>query len=414
MTMTTLRRGKLRHSALAITLFLILGAVPRTSWSATPIGFCDQRTAATLGQGSASQAVVHTEIFMRAYRAACKKASSVTFLGTGEAQAVRVMKSRLLPTTFAGSELAMSPADKLITEFDLDKLYYRYSPLLQIPLYVNGIAIAYNIPCRVPAVKFRSQILSLIFSGSITRWSDPTLVQDNPKLATCNVPIRLVKRADSAPATTIFKDFLAKRNPQWQTLKLEGANQQWPTLNFACSGGGDAGMANCIRSFRGAIGYVQLSVAVARGLTLGLVENVAGSFVAPSAATCGAAANSATIPPGIQSSNVAGVYNTKAVPAAMGDWSTVSITDAPNGAGGPPSYPICGLSYAFVFYSMGNAYGLNIPGPVMRNVIDYFWVALYDTTQRKLASFGYAPLPAKILQASREAVLAMTGVLVLP
>jgi ABC-type phosphate transport system substrate-binding protein len=394
----------------ALVLLMSVALVPHAA-SAAPLGFCDGTGLPTVGEGATSQAEAHSEVFAPMFASRCPKGAGVSYLATGDSQGIRVITERLLPSSFGASNVAMTPAQKVIAEADLVKLRGRYSPVLQIPLYVDGVALLYNIPCAGPPVKFRSAVLSLIYSGGITSWSDPALVADNPQLASCRESVVLTKRSDVAGSTLVLKDYLAKRNPQWQAFKLPGFTEQWPTLSFACSGAGDAGMVNCIRSQPGAIGYVQLGTALASGLKVGLVENLSGTFVTPSPATCSAAAQSAVVPPGVQSVDVGGFYRTRAVPATMGDWSTVSITDPVNGSGSTASYPICTFSYVIVFYASANAYGFTLPGGVLRNTIDYLWVALESPTQAGLTALGLAPLPANILAASREGVLSMISVL---
>jgi hypothetical protein len=96
-------------------------------------------------------------------------------------------------------------------------------------------------------------------------------------------------------------------------------------------------------------------------------------------------------------------------PATLGDWSAVTITDAPDPAsGGSPSYPICSFSYAFVLQDWFSGYGGTVGGSVTRSVVDYFWVALQDGTQAKLSSAGYAPLPANVREIARAGVLAIS------
>lgn len=404
-------RGRTLRLAAVVTVALSFAAVVAPAPAAErvrPEGFCDGSALPAVGEGSASQVTVHAEVFSRAYAAACRRGSSVSYLGTGDARGLKVVLDRLLPSAFGASDVAMTPAEKILVETDANQFRQRYSPVLQIPLYVDAIAIAYNIPCRVPPVRFRSQTLSLIYSGLVTRWDDDSLVQDNPGLESCHETIRLTKRADVAGSTMVFKDYLSKRNPQWQRYRVQGANQLWPTLRFACSGGGNEGMGNCVRSFRGALGYVQLATARAEGLSVGMVENLSGTFVEPSARTCSAAADSAVVPPGIPSVGLTGLYMSKPIPSAMGDWSTVSIADAPDAADGSKSYPVCTFSFIFIFYAPANGYAFILPYGVMRTIVDYLWVGLRDTTQARLNRFGFAPLPPKILAASREGVLAIT------
>jgi phosphate transport system substrate-binding protein len=393
-----------RIARVALALSIIAGA---THASADQVGadthFCDGKGQPAVGEGSLSQLLVHVQIFAPQFSRVCPaEGGMVRYLGTGDARGIASLQNRA--RDFAGADVALSTTEKALTEANA-RVWS--SPVHQIPLYVDGWAIAYNVPCNGPRLKLSSLALSLMYSGVITSWDDDRLVADNPWLATCDETVRLIRRLDNAGATTVFQDYLSKQNPQWNAYKRGVAGTSWPTNAFACAGQGDEGMVNCLRSVAGGIAYVEFAPAFESGLPLAAVQNVTRSFVAPTTGGCSAAASAAVTPPGTAPQSSAGA-TAPWLPGTTGDWSAVTITDAPDAPSGAKSYPICSFSYAFVLQDWFSGYGGTVGGGVTRSVVDYFWVALMDGTQAKLSSAGYAPLPANVREVARAGVLSIS------
>jgi ABC-type phosphate transport system substrate-binding protein len=362
--------------------------------------YCDGSAGPAKGDGSPSQIAVHAKVLSRAFAKACRREGGlVTYLGTGTRRGVSGLMARRLP--FVGSDVPLSTSEWLL----MHKGDYNWvSPVHQIPLYVDGWAIAYNLPCRGPTLKLRSNVLGLMFTGVITKWNDRLLTLDNPWLETCVQSIRLARRSDDAAATDAFQDYLAKRNPNWTPYRKGLTPQRWPTASFACSALGDAGMVNCVSSYRGSIGYIGMATARTNKLKTALVENAGGSFVAPSSSACTAAAATALPPPGTSPDTVPVQGGTPWIPATLGDWSTVSITDPANGPDGAPAYPICSFSYVFALQNWSQGYSGFVGTAATRAVVDYLLTALRPSTQQLLAVNGYAALPANFRKIAEDGV----------
>jgi phosphate transport system substrate-binding protein len=374
------------------------------AWSDTlssDSSFCDGKGTSVVGEGSLSQVPVHADVFAPAYGTACARgAGLVSYLGTSDQLGIRAIQSRT--RGFGTSDVPMTTSEKIQADVGANGWT---SPIHQIPLYVDGWAIAYNVPCSGPALKLSSGMLSLIYSGTITQWDDPQLQQANPWLASCDETVRVARRADPSGATGVFQDYLSKRNPQWLAFKNGGT---WPAEIFACKGLGDLGMVNCINNNRGAIGYLEMAVALENAMQIAQVDNVTGSYVGAGAVGCSAAAAAAVTPPGTGPYPVSGVGPLPFVPSTEGDWSTVSITDARDGLSGPKSYPICSFSYAFVVQSWWAGYGRTVGIGMARSVVDYLSVALRDSTQAKLAVAGYAALPPSVREVGRQGLASIS------
>ncbi len=377
--------------------------------------FCDKfqsfRPRQAIIDGPSSQLGLFNEVFEPAYSRACRIGSGLlTYLGTGERAGANAILDRRADRAFGTTDVPLSPVETIEANFDLraPDRRGRISSIHHIPLAVSITAVVYNLSaCSIPRLNLRSAALSSIFAGSITRWNDDLLVHENPKLATCDAPIRLIKRADFAGSSQSLKDYLSKRNPQWNYYKQPAQNQVWPTIQNYCPALDEGGMADCIRSTQYSIGYIQYRTARLARLKVARLDNASSqasidpdtAFIAPSPAACTEAAESAFVPPGVQkrgfSATFFSVESPSVSPTRM-DWNSVSLTDAPRG------YPLCSLSYALIYISLQNTYHgqLYLPGTA-RTAVDYLWTAVGDDARRRLPAFDFGSLPANIAAVSR-------------
>lgn len=406
-----MRRLRLVVVALAVGLLASLAAPAQATLDQLMPGstFCDGKGLVATGEGTPAQVSLNADVFRPAFSAACPSAALPAFQGTGESNAFDKLADR--SRDFGASAVALTPQQKAVLEEDAQRAQGFTSTIQQFPLYVDITAIGYNLPCLRSGLRLTSLDLSLIYAGVITMWNDRLLVQDNPGLAACPVPVARVKRAGDSGATTIFKDFLSKRNPEWAYYRQPEHNQDWPpSAGFACAASDDNGMAQCISSTANSIGYLQYHTARINSVRTAGVDNPvsqagtdpAKRFITPSPASCSAAAatvvTTPVVPPVPVPTNGGSLY---APPPTQGDWSTVSLTDARDG------YPICSFGYWFVFTAWTSAYGgLNAPGK-LRTIADYLWVAVSPAAQSSLSAHDFAPLPASIVAADRAGLEAL-------
>lgn len=334
---------------------------------------CDGQGVRIFGRGVPSQLSMTYRVFIPQHHRECAVEQGYVTVASSSAADV-VEDATVRGAMFWGLDRPLAPDEKAIIEGDVHPPFlFRVSPLNQIPIAVDPTAVAANLACSSEPLVLRSSVLSLIYTGLVTRWDDPLLVADNPGLAGCLVPIRVAVRADADHRTTVFTDYLAKRNRQWTALSRAG---RWPpTLHPACRGQGEAGMATCVAGYPGAVGYLSFDEAVNRGLKTALVENGAGQPVAvtPEACTEAAAAATAAYP----------VMTTD-------DWSEVSLADAPLG------YPICHLHFALAFKYGTFAYGSRVAVGELRTLVDYLGTVVGAGSQERLPGLGYGKLPENL------------------
>ena len=141
--------------------------------------------------------------------------------------------------------------------------------------------------CRAVASSSPGAVLADIFLGRIARWSDPAIVGLNPGLRLPDAPIVVIHRSDGSGTTFNFTAYLSAVSAEWKLKAGSNLMVAWPTGKAA---EGNEGVARAVKATRNAIGYVEYAQATELGLAHALLQNRAGRFVRPDAATFQAAA----------------------------------------------------------------------------------------------------------------------------
>ena len=187
---------------------------------------------------------------------------------------------------FAGTDGVVKAED--IAKFTGGEFVY-------VPTVIAPITMSYNLP-GVDTLQLSPATIAGIYQLTITNWNDAAIAADNPGVTLPDQAIVAARRADGSGTTENFTKFLkAAVGPDaGGTWALgSGSTVEWPAGTQA--GDGNSGVAQLVKSTTGAIGYVDLSDAKANGLTIALVKNKAGKFVAPTLEAASAAAEGATI-----------------------------------------------------------------------------------------------------------------------
>lgn len=225
--------------------------------------------------------------------------------------------------------------------------------VVQIPMVGGTIAVAYNKPgCTL---KLTQKQTVDIFVGRIKDWK---------ALGCAAGPIRTVHRADGSGTTFAFTNSLDAFGGWTAGV---GKSVKWPT---GVGAKGNEGVSGSIRQTPGSIGYVNTGFVKANKLQAAAIQNKAGKFVLPTAASGAAALN------GIQlDTNLAG--------------------ENPNPAG-VNSYPISTLTWILAYKTGNGAKTADI-----RKALNY---ALSSKAQMIADDLGYVPLAGSILNKARLAV----------
>lgn len=231
--------------------------------------------------------------------------------------------------------------------------------VLQVPVTLGGVAIAYNIPGVASGLKLTRGILVDIYLGKITKWNDPAIGQVNKGTNLPDTQIVVVHRSDGSGTTYIFTDFLSHVSGEWQQRVGTGKSVQWPV---GIGGKGNEGVAGSVKQIPGSIGYLELAYVLENKIDSAQLQNRAGHYVTPTIASIRAAAQA--------KQNISP--------------TDFSIVDG----GGADAYPISGFSWIMVY---GNG-----PDKSRARMIHDVVRWLVTDGQRFAEKVRYVPLPASV------------------
>ena len=151
--------------------------------------------------------------------------------------------------------------------------------VLMIPTAGGAVTVPYNLP-GVKNLRLSREVLSGIFMGKITNWSDPKIAVANKGIKLPNIAIKPAVRADGSGTSFIFTNHLSAISPEFKSAIGVSKEPKWPSTFL--KGKGNPGVAASVKQTPGGIGYVEYETALKNGLTSALVQNGSGQYVAPS------------------------------------------------------------------------------------------------------------------------------------
>jgi phosphate transport system substrate-binding protein len=231
------------------------------------------------------------------------------------------------------------------------------------------IVLAYNIPGVPAALNLSREVYPKIFLGQITNWNDPLIAKDNPKVKLPDLPITVVRRADSSGTTFVFTKHLSAISEAFAKGPGHGTTVNWPTSDKFVAAPKNDGVTATIKQTPGAIGYIEYGFAEMAKVPMAALQNKAGQFVMPSEKSGAEALSKA------------------AFPEDMIVW----LSD-PEGDG---SYPIA--TYTWMIFK--KKYDDPKKAEALKKLINYSL-----TEGQKIAGkMGYIPLPDNVVQQVKKA-----------
>ncbi|MET0677424.1 MAG: phosphate ABC transporter substrate-binding protein PstS [Bradyrhizobium sp.] len=230
----------------------------------------------TTGAGSTFVSPVMTK-WIDAYKA--RTGNSISYQPVGSSIGIGLIKKAAVD--FGATDRPLDPKE-------LEQL-----GMMQFPIVIGGVVPVVNIAGVKPGqIRFTGQLLADIYLGKVRSWSDPSIQTVNPDLKLPNAPITVVHRLDGSGTTFNWSNYLSKVSPAWKTAIGEGTTVEWPV---GLGGKGNDGVASLVSLIPGSIGYLEYSYALQRldKVSFGSVQNGAGNFVIPDAASFQSAAASA-------------------------------------------------------------------------------------------------------------------------
>ncbi len=244
--------------------------------------------------------------------------------------------------------------------------------MVQFPAIIGGVVPVVNIDGIKPGqLKLSSDVLSDIFQGTLTNWSDKRLALLNPGLTIPAGEITVVTRADGSGTTAIFTNYLTKVNKSWKDAVGFGAAVKWPAASTV-SGKGNEGVSANVTRIKNSIGYVEYAYAKKNNMSYTQMKNAEEKFVEPSAASFAAA-------------------------SAGTDWSkfpgmNTFITNAP----GATAWPITGATFVVVYKKPENKANA-------AEVLKFFDFGFKDG-KKMAADLDYVAMPEKTTDFIRKSV----------
>lgn len=253
---------------------------------------------------------------------------------------------------FGASDAPMSSED--LTKFGLG----------QFPVVVGGIVPIVNLQGVAGGqLKIDGKLLADIYMGTVSKWSDPRIAALNPGLKIPDTKITVVHRSDGSGTSFNFTNYLSKVSPEWASKVKFGTAVEWPA---GVGGKGNEGVSQYVRQIPGAIGYVEYAYATKNKLSYTKMQNAAGAWIDPNAASFAAA-------------------------AATADWKSAKdfnliMTNAP----GAQAWPITATTWVIMYKKAKNASHTKV-------AFDFFKWSL-EKGQAQASSLDYVPLPAPLVQ----------------
>ncbi|MBC7763398.1 MAG: phosphate ABC transporter substrate-binding protein PstS [Candidatus Saccharibacteria bacterium] len=270
-----------------------------------------------------------------------------------------------------------------------------------MPIVAGGTSFMYNLVIggkRVTNLRLSGDSVAKIFTGVITKWNDPAIVADNPKLALPGTPIVPVVRSDGSGTTAQFTSWMRSQYPSiWSAYCAKagrsncGITSNYPTVagsSFVAQSGsnGVAGYTAQTQS-AGAITYVEYSYARNSGFPVAKVLNSAGYYTEPTASNVAVSLLSAVI----NEDSLSPDYLTSQLK---------SVYTSPD----PRTYPLSSYSYMIIPTALENGFTED-KGLTLADFASYFLCE----GQQQAEVLGYSPLPINLAQAGLKQIQKIPG-----
>src|SRR3954447_1916822 len=312
----------------------------------------------------------------------------VNYAGTGSTDC----RSQFIQGTvdFANTEIPFQNPPEPGQQAEIPSRPYAY-----LPIVAGGTSFMYNLTVagqRVTDLRLSGATLAKIFTGTITRWSDPAITQDYGKKLS-DIPIIPVVRSDGAGASAQFTLYMQSQTPSvycpFIRSKLHLSGSACPSVSFYPAFGsskaqnGSNGVANYVSASygAGAIGYVEYAYAKRINFPVVSLLNKAGYFSQPTAGNVAVALTRAKINKDL-TQNLQSVYTNPDKRA----------------------YPMSSYSYMVVPTTTAAPFNSD-KGKTLSTFVNYFLC----TGQQKADILGYSPLPKNLVLAGFQQVKRIPG-----
>lgn len=330
------------------------------------------------GQGATFVEPIMT-FWKEEFRARTGGKVKVNYTGNGSGAGIGAMTKKLA---------AFGCSDAPMNRKQLAEAKAASADFVHVPLVIGAVVPVYNLPGVEQPIAFTGPLLADIFTGKVTMWNDPKLVELNPFLKDKAVKIQPVFRSDASGTSFIFSDYLAKVSPEFRKEVGAATLPNWPK-GAGIAQEKSSGVAGFVGRTEGAVGYIELTYALDSGdkLKYGSVRNKAGRQIRADldGITAAAAASLDKKP--------------DAEPYSLHDL-TFNLTDAD----GDASYPIAGMSFAVIYKKLD---GDQAGGAKGKAVVEFLKWATSPEGQELAKKRNFAPLPEALQKKIAEKLAAV-------
>ena len=270
-----------------------------------------------------------------------------------------------------------------------------------MPIVAGGTSFMYNLVIggkRVTNLRLSGESVAKIFTGVITKWNDPAIVADNPKLALPGTPIVPVVRSDGSGTSAQFSAWMrSEYTGIWNDYCARagrancGITSNYPTVSGSAFVAqlGSNGVAGYVAQTQsaGAITYVEYSYAVNSRFPVAKILNAAGYYTEPTASNVAVSLLSSVINDDVNSP----------------DYLTQQLKSVYT-SGDPRSYPLSSYSYMIIPTALQNGFTEN-KGLTLADFASYFLCE----GQQQAEALGYSPLPLNLAQAGLQQIQKIPG-----
>ncbi len=270
-----------------------------------------------------------------------------------------------------------------------------------LPDVAGATCLDYNLTGRlgnkIQNLRLSPQVMTLMFTGTITKWNAPQIAAINPGVLLPDAPIYIVFRSDASGENYLFGQYLQYLEPQiWDpfvhALKFPTPSANWPfpsgnggsyaKYNFTnwVSQAGSDGASNYVAGQNDSITYVETAYALLHNDPCAYVQNASGNWLRPSETADAIGLEKAQLLPDLEQL-LDGVYKNPL----------------------PGAYPISAYSYLVTPKGPGSM------DPAKGAVLGQFIRFFACKGQQSAGILGYAPLPPNLVDEDFAAINRIPG-----
>src|SRR5690606_5993602 len=126
--------------------------------------------------------------------------------------------------------------------------------IVEVPLYISPVAVAFNLE-GVDTLNLDAKSIAGIFAGTIAKWNDPAIAEQNDGVELPDLAISPVHRSDPSGTQETFTKYLSAAAPEVWTYEV---SDEWP-IQGGEAAQGTSGVVQAITAGNGAIGFADAS-----------------------------------------------------------------------------------------------------------------------------------------------------------